>query len=129
MGSNEPMGSNENEIRVVEISIKVCVAPHPLSKHMSNPNCVGCVDDDQKHALWVVWNDLVANPPTDFGLIGQLVEWDDSRLAVTEVKVGRVYYYDYCAVCTLSPPDQDGNVWACTGNNIVQLDWMDFYEL
>ena len=96
---------------------------------MSNPDCVKCPDDDTKCALLLVWRDVVANPPSNFEVVGRLMEWNEPMRSIVEVDVGHVYYYDYSAVCTLSLPDEEGFVWACTGPKIVQLDWTEFYAL
>ena len=97
---------------------------------MSSPNCIGCPDEDTKCALLLVWGDVLANPPANFAKVGHsLFGWNEPMHAIVEVDVGCVYFHDYCAICTLSAPDEEGCVWACTGENIVRLDWTEFYAL
>ena len=72
----------------------------------------------------------MANPPANFAKVGHsLFGWNEPMHAIVEVDVGCVYFHDYCAICTLSAPDEEGCVWACTGENIVRLDWTEFYAL
>ena len=96
---------------------------------MSSPNCIGCPDEDTKCALLLMWGDVLANPPANFEKVGQPMEWNEPMHAIVEVDVGCVYFHDYCAICTLSAPDEEGCVWACTGQNIVRLEWTEFYAL